>query len=127
MTYDVNYFLAKFQNTRDDQWCMYTFQDEYGRCCALGWCGMGSLRDDIQEVPEEAISLLKLFRESAGLLTNLIANINDGHDKRYQQPTPKERILAALMDIKNKQETDNAVEEAKNILAETPCAESLLA
>lgn len=33
-----------------------------------------------------------------------ISSVNDGLDERYQQPTPKQRILAALRDIQKEQE-----------------------
>jgi hypothetical protein len=47
-----------------------------------------------------------------------IALVNEGYAKEYQQPTPKQRVLAYLNDIRNKLLTDKAVEEA-HVIANT--------
>ncbi len=92
MEYNVDYFLAKFSNTREDKWCTGSFRDG-DKACAFGWCGCG-------------YGVLGNNREATQLMCLLnggVASINDGDHPQYQQPTPKQRILAALYDIKFKE------------------------
>jgi len=88
--FDVNYFIKKFEAIPEELWAINSFQDELGRYCALGHCGYG-----LNAETSEGATLNKLL----GWVT--IA-INDGRHKKYPQPTPKQRILAALHDIKEK-------------------------
>lgn len=91
-TYDVDYFIAKFEAIPEGAWCVGAFRKGI-QCCALGHCGDS---EDV-ETPEEAAAL-------RDVLCWAVARINDGEDYRYEQPTPKQRILAALRDIKAKQD-----------------------
>ena len=85
MIYNVNYFIKKFEAIPEDQWTTGSFRDEHGRKCALGHC---------LTLHEEQAALISLLRYTT-------SEINDGERDRYQQPTPKQRILAALNDVKN--------------------------
>lgn len=105
MVYDKHYFIRKFSAIPDELWrddgfmgnCKYN-----GPCCVLGHCYTPPENDEI-------IALIELFPRpssntfSSDPLTWLfmlpIAAINDGHHLRYQQSTPKARILAALYDL----------------------------
>jgi hypothetical protein len=93
MNYDVEYFINKFQSIPEDKWTTrnYTEDDKH---CALGHCGVGSIRGE----NPEAEALIEFFDL---LSPGTIVYINDGLYTKYQQPTPKQRILAALYDIKN--------------------------
>lgn len=123
--YNVDYFIKKFEATQDNKWITnnYILGDSF---CALGFCG----RDGIRE-SKEADDLVNLF------LSNSFAHpaeVNDGKQNQpYQQPTPKQRILAALYDIKAKQQPteqpkektiyrtvviDSAVKELQSVLTE---------
>jgi hypothetical protein len=94
--YTVDYFIAKFKAIPEEKWCVEAYKDDSGRCCALGHC----MAEDTPEVEASFESIYGLFtRIFAGPTT-----VNDGRDPRYPQPTPKQRILAALRDIKAKQE-----------------------
>lgn len=100
MTYDKAHFLAKFSATTDDQWCVGEFESADGRHCAAGLCG-ARMNRNVQMVPE-ADALYNLFGQYPvdGESPNCyLPLINDGRDPRYQQPTPKARILAALNDL----------------------------
>jgi len=38
--YTVDYFIAKFNNTRDDKWIVGTLHGSNNESCANGWCGV---------------------------------------------------------------------------------------
>ena len=79
-------FIAFFESIPDEQWCVGA-QESFDYGCALHLCylrGNGG---------EDAVALMSLLNRQA-------AKINDGLDPRYQQPTPRARIVAALMDVK---------------------------
>lgn len=97
--YDVDYFIRKFEATSEDQWMTYSYTNvQETRFCALGWCGA---RGNNRTSPTlESNGLALLF--SKYMLR--VPEINDGTHPRYPQPTPKQRILAALYDIKKMQQ-----------------------
>lgn len=90
--YDVQYFIDKFEAIPEEKWCVGVYvsgNDE--RMCALGHCGQYAVRTP----------------ESRGLIDVLgsvteVAEINDGKHPGYLQPTPKQRVLAALRDVREK-------------------------
>ncbi len=88
--YDKAHFIAKFEAIHEDFWCAGRFEDDDGAKCARGHCGATVFR---MHTPEND-ALYDLF---PGILSPQF--INDGLDKRYQQPTPKQRVLAALRDL----------------------------
>lgn len=91
--YDKAYFIAKFEAIPEELWCTHAFVDEEGRHCAMGHCGD---RSEIVSPPEcRALKSLLVDRYDG----NAVPAINDGLDPRYPQPTPKQRILAALNDL----------------------------
>lgn len=83
MNYDKAYFLQKFTAIPEEQWIEGKFTDELGRHCALGFCDMATRED---------VDLCELFDWH-------VSKINDGNHTGYQQPTPRQRILAALHDL----------------------------
>jgi hypothetical protein len=92
-TYDKQYFIDKFAAIPEDRWItsFYADPDDDSRCCAFGHCGVRFLMSGPND-GEEAAAL-------ASLLQHRTASINDGQHESYQQPTPKQRILAALNDL----------------------------
>lgn len=109
--YTVDYFIDKFSAIPEDKWAIYTQHDGKGRHCALGWCrykhqlNNGEYRRDY-DWSEEQEALMRLFIK-AGLNTICggetlgdVAYVNNGTHPKFQQPTPKKRILAALLYIK---------------------------
>lgn len=109
MNYDVDYFIKKFEATKEEMWCMYMLQDCESKC-ALGQCS--------SNVESEA--LINLFYHSLKIKVTLV---NDDYSYKYPQATPKQRILAALYDIKKLQQpvyTDITKELAVLPKEETP-------
>ena len=107
--YDCSYFIRKFEAIPEEKWIIGNQQDDFGRHCAFGHC-----------LPKEAEKFGTKFskegycgtRTDEGIaLTNLFnvigrwpVYINNWPDQEYPQPTPKQRILAALYDIKKMSE-----------------------
>ena len=96
--YDVDYFIRKFEGIPEEFWCVGDYSD-HGKHCAYGHCGMHHGKN------EENSALEKVFQCKEGLN---IVNINDGGDCQYKQLHPKQRILAALYDIKKLQQPQHA-------------------
>jgi len=98
MTYDIDYFIKKFEAIPEELWTtdLYVDQDDETKRCALGHCGCA----EFSERNPEADTLFELFVE-AGMR---VPRVNDGCDPRFSQPTPKQRILAALKHIKETKE-----------------------
>lgn len=113
MEYNLDYFIEKFGNTPDDKWCTNRWE-ENGSFCANGWCGAhadigkNSYGEDVIKgtiYTEESAALCKVFlpldeNNWLGDWSQVASRINDGTDLRYQQATPKKRIMAALYDLK---------------------------
>lgn len=74
------YFIDKFSAIPDELWITGNFRDKKGRCCAIGHCS----------IEGEGLALVDIFGVGSS------SCINDGGDPRFQQPTPRARILAAL-------------------------------
>ena len=83
----VDHFIKKFEAIPEYMWTTCALGHEGGPRCALGHTldGMNNT--------EETSSLV-------GVIGGVVVRINNGDDKRYQQSTPKQRVLAALHDIK---------------------------
>jgi hypothetical protein len=91
LTYNVDYFIQKFTAIPEDEWIEDgTLSDGRGKYCALGHCF------EIGEVTD--------LRSLMKIIPAYTSRVNDGIDSRYPQPTPKQRILAALEDIKRAQQ-----------------------
>lgn len=87
--YDVNYFIEKFEAIPEEKWCVGDFVVG-DKCCAFGHCGVtkGTLDSP------ESIALSRIVKD-----TRRFIMLNDGDHQLYRQPTPKQRVLAALRDI----------------------------
>lgn len=105
--YTADYFLTKFSAIPERLWCEFSRSVGEQRC-ALGWCYpekiMAKLSQTAGAYPvsdeEKAlIVLVKILNPKFGA-----GGINNGLYKEYPQKTPKQRILAALHDIKKMQE-----------------------
>lgn len=118
--YNTEYFIKKFSAIPEERWIIGLFNDDQGRSCANGHCGVvGKIHFD--ETPsktnrltltlesialQKVFSILKIalsFREDkveGDEYSCKAANINNGNCKKYPQATPKQRILAALRDVK---------------------------
>ena len=103
----VDHFIEKFKAIPTDKWTVGMFFSMFdsSKRCALGHCGIKSFSDS----STEAIQLSELFNK---YLNIEVYKINDSSGKYfYNFNTPKERILAALYDIKAKIEAENTKEK----------------
>lgn len=103
MEYTVDYFIDKFSTIDSDDIGVGSLCEH----CSLYHCGVVEdvMTGNYLET-EESIALGKLINNHLNDKYNEIGavyNLNDGHIVKYQQETPKERILACLNDIKAKQ------------------------
>lgn len=89
--FTVDYFISKFEAIPEERWCTDLYEGSNGTHCALGHCGVV----EADGGTEEAQALINLIPGN-------IVLINDGLDIKFPQPTPKQRILAALRSIKEK-------------------------
>lgn len=106
MKYDVDYYITKFEAISEENIITNDF-DLGSKKCALGWCGYDGIgRWDTIGEASELILLVKMY------LGLTITVINDGTNSAYMQPTAKQRVLAALYDIKTMQ----AVKEANETI-----------
>lgn len=121
MIYDVDYFIKKFEAIPETMWTINKLEDK-GKYCANGLCGIRSYNSDLFLMNKEGGALQKVFSAIditgnedpyAGLAivdfskySRKAAYINNGNTLQYQQPTPKQRILAALYDIKKMTDID---------------------
>lgn len=96
-TYDVDYFIAKFEAIPEEKWSIGS-GNKYTKC-AMMHCGVKISANSNYIYNDEISALITLFRTIDG---GSVISINDGWDDSYTQPTPKQRILAALHDIKAK-------------------------
>ena len=108
--YTLDYFINKFSSIPDEKWCEGEYDVGYAKC-AMGHCGY-ALEKAIANISdgysEESKALQKLFNKTK---TPAVEAINDGEYYQYQQDTPKERILAALNDLKNTQPREDITKE----------------
>lgn len=122
--YNVDHFINKFRAIPEEMWCTSDFITGSGSKCANGHCGIRSIID----FNNESMALQKVFSPlmvtGMGVLINDYANyslkaayINNGNTDQYQQPTPKQRILQALYDIKAMQ--DKPKEEQPKVIYKT--------
>lgn len=99
--YDVNYFIKKFEAIPEKFWVAGTQHGGNGTHCALGHCATGEGIYDGQDTPEGlALNQILSILPKAKPYNTLAGPINNGWHERYQQSTPKQRILAALYDIR---------------------------
>lgn len=100
--YTVDYFINKFEAIPEEQWCVGTTEDDNGRHCAWGHIVRPKCR--IADYLNESRALMILLRDAGLDDCGDPSSINNGWHDSYRQPTPKQRILAALYDIKAMQE-----------------------
>lgn len=107
MNYNADYFINKFEPIPESKWCIYAMINDKGQKCARGHCNAG-IRMDIKIYPSiEDNALCELFEK----LGHQVWDVNNGYHGPYQQLTPKQRILAALRDIKALDEKNNPIKD----------------
>jgi hypothetical protein len=117
MEYNVDYFIGKFSAIPEGRWTTGDFK-KGNRFCANGHCGITA--DNYLNPNEEAKALAELFKltsikrkvsEYDSDIFNYTVVINDGLVFEYNQNHPKQRILAALQDVKKLQEVEKNPKE----------------
>lgn len=93
--HEIKYFINFFEAIPDQEWCTYSLSNYNGQRCALGH----TMQSCATTPDTEGICGLFGDRTIRGKGWETVAGINNGNDKRYRQPTPKQRILAALYDL----------------------------
>ncbi len=91
MNYTTCYFIRKFTAIPEELWTTGHYVKPNGTKCATGHCG-----ETLGYTTDESEAFAELF----SILDREAINVNDGYNDEYPQPTPKQRILAALHDIK---------------------------
>lgn len=122
MKMDAQYFIDKFEAIPEEEWTVGIAQNTNNSRCAVGHCCSEyldqRLGQKVQVLPTtfpQGSALLQLFHTH---LRRSVVHVNDGKDSSHKQPTPKQRVLAALRDIQTKEQQDKAVEEVKEVLAQ---------
>lgn len=125
--YNVDYFIKKFEAIPEALWNNFSqYDSETNTFCAFGHCRTRILHCGNTDGADsmEGRSLIEMFN-SAGFDVhsgNWITDVNNGRSFNYQQPTPKQRILAALYDIKKMQQP--VYEDITTSLAVLPVSET---
>jgi hypothetical protein len=86
---DFYYF---YKEIPEDKWCTGTYKID-DKCCAYGHLGSYSNYDSPKS--DKVTELIG---------SNYLHVINDGEDEEYPQFTPKQRVLAFLIDKINEKE-----------------------
>lgn len=120
MKYDVHYFIKKFEAIPDEKIIELKLINGLGGRCANGWCGVnvdGGLTDESRALQQVA-SVLTVTEVNTSqpiieysVYSRKMAVINNGDSNEYRQPTPKQRILAALYDIRDMQDAVNQIKQ----------------
>lgn len=124
MNYSVDHFINKFEKIPEDGWYVGEFSNiDKTKFCALGHCGYKecAAKNDEGRGLEELFNQIHITSTDSGFHFS-IPIVNDGFAEEYQQPTPKQRILAALYDIRNKEFLNgcnlNGIEFSKSLIPE---------
>lgn len=119
--YNVDYFIAKYTAIPEELWTVDTREDGFGRRCAHGHCAPTNVNAyQSCNTPEEvALRALSDLQDD----DCFFVNVNNGRHRKYKQSTPKQRILAALYDIKAKQQPV-AVEPKEKVIYKTVVIDS---
>lgn len=110
MNYNIDFFIDFYEKTKEEDWCVERFAIYFPgsvQRCALGFCEVMDGDNNYTQT-----------RAALWGLNNGIAIINDGHDPNYQQPTAKQRVLAALYDIKKSQYPELSTVTVEDIINE---------
>lgn len=102
MNYTVDYFINKFEKIPEEMWCTHTVDNDNGQHCAWGLIKYSKYKTS--DCFTEGAAFMDIIKSSGLDVYGDPSRINNGDDPRYPQPTPKQRILAALYDIKKLQE-----------------------
>ena len=101
---NVDHFIKKYEGIQESEWCEGQFENPSGQRCASGWCqNRANGRRKSGTIGREEMALYEIFNQGTPISfsNNMVFKINDGCHPRFQQKTPRARILAALRDVKD--------------------------
>lgn len=87
----------------EENWCIYHYTNNTDKCCMYGHIQrIKRFNGDYDFNNFEDVELSDKIR-NVGLRHGIrFVDVNDGDHPKYQQETPKQRVVAALNDLKNK-------------------------
>ena len=118
MQYDVDFFINKFEAIPEEFWIIDRLLDRddngpFNKRCALGHCEpadiLSATREEYAEGHKQQDALMRLSVTHFGVPIYVINNAKDTYRQgfvcpaRFNQATPKQRVLAALYEIKASQ------------------------
>lgn len=126
----TNDFIIFFGGIPEEKWCSGQFLNAEKQSCANGHCGVGingkweteksiRLHDVFQVLP-----FADEYDANRSTYSSTAAFINNGLVKIYLHQTPKQRILAALHDVKNILESRMPRKDVTKELAILPVEET---
>lgn len=119
--YTVDYFINKFEAIPECLWLEREFRRGQ-MACVMGHCAdvqeERNALEDLFKLHSHLFSPVEIYGHGAWYFEQMV---NNGDDPKYQQPTPKARILAALHDIKAMQEKEQPQpERIKTVYVSVP-------
>lgn len=95
---DLNKIIDYLQSTSEDSWCCDVVKTKDGKNCLFG-----HLFDYGGGDNGNGSYVFEMFEELYAT-TYMVYPVNDGANKNYQQPTPKQRCIAYLENIRDGKE-----------------------
>lgn len=113
MEYDVDFYIKFFSGIPEDKWAEFERVTSDGRRCAHGHCSTSHDNFVSTTTPREKglcdIAIKHLHRYG-------IAQINNGCHSDYVQSTPKQRVIAFLNDVKDKELSEANLKATKELI-----------
>lgn len=126
-----------YEQTPDDKWIKWQQCGSNDNHCAYGWVVIAK-DAELSNALNQTIGKLNITphpikcREGWGWQSSSLADVNNGITNEYQQETPKQRVIAALIDLAYREygiavttesitaqvAAENAVQAVKDILSQ---------
>jgi hypothetical protein len=92
-TFSLNVIIDYLEKTSEDSWCTDVVKTKDGKNCLFGHLfDLGGSK------------LMDWFENTAN--TYMVYPVNDGKHPNYQEPTPKQRCLSYIKNLRNGTEKD---------------------
>lgn len=92
--FSIDGFISYCEKTREDQWCVDVVRTKDNKNCLFGHLF------DFAGSDEKGNEYWDFF-EYHFATTYMVYPVNDGSNDKYQQPTPKQRCIEYLKDLRN--------------------------
>lgn len=97
----IDDYIAFAESIPEEKWIVGGFTDGFGNCCFWGHLGARGF-EDVRKFLDSEHALLNIGNEISVVMVNDSGYSHYGK-YCYKQPTPKQRILALLRDLKAKE------------------------